>query len=160
MALTASRLAVERPDEVALRDDRVALGWAEVDEALNRVANGANAMDLGPHRRYAVFAENSAETVLAHLGGLLAGVSTVPANFHLNAEELAYILSDSGAAALFVGPETASTGLAAAEQAGVPLVIGWRCPDLPDRPGVMSWDQWLAGASAGEPPVDPRPAPT
>ncbi len=77
-----------------------------------------------------MFAENSSETVLAHLGGLLAGVSTVPANFHLNADELAYILSDSGAAALFVGPETVTTGLAAAEQAGVPFVIGWRCPEL------------------------------
>ena len=156
MALTASRLAVERPDEVALRDDRVALGWAEVDEALNRVANGAHAIDLGPHRRYAVFAENSAETVLAHLGGLLAGASTVPANFHLNADELAYILSDSGAAALFVGPETVTTGLAAAEQAGVPLVIGWRCPELP---GLTPWDQWLAQAGTDEPPVDLPPRP-
>ena len=74
---------------------------------------------MGPQRRYAVLAENSAETVLSHLGGLLAGVSTVPVNFHLNAEEVAYILADSGAAALFVGPETVSTGLAAAQQAGV-----------------------------------------
>ncbi len=156
MALTAARLAVERPDEVALRDDRVALGWAEVDEALNRVANGAHAIDLGPHRRYAVFAENSSETVLAHLGGLLAGVSTVPTNFHLNADELAYILSDSGAAALFVGPETVTTGLSAAEQAGVPLVIGWRCPELP---GLTAWDQWLAQAPTDEPPVDLPPRP-
>ena len=37
---------------------------------------------------------------------LLAGASTVPVNFHLNADEVAYILADSGARVLFVGPET------------------------------------------------------
>ena len=103
-----------------------------------------------------MFAENSAETVLAHLGGLLAGVSTVPVNFHLNTDELAYILSDSGAAALFVGPETATTGLTAAEQAGIPLVIGWRCPELP---ALTPWEHWLAEADTDEPPVDLPPRP-
>ena len=88
-------------------------------------------LDLGPDRRVAVLAENSVETVLAHLGGLLAGASTVPVNFHLNADEVAYILEDSGARVLFVGPETAATGLDAARRAGVPVVIGWRLEDEP-----------------------------
>ena len=157
MAPVASRLADERPDEVALHDDRVALGWAEVSEALNRVANGLRALDLGPQQRAAVLAENSAETVLAHLGGLLAGISTVPTNFHLNAEEVAYILQDSGTRVLFVGPETVETGLAAARQAGVPLVVGWRCPALE---GLTPWEGWLAAADPSEPPTDVAPRPT
>jgi long-chain acyl-CoA synthetase len=70
MALVARDRAVERPHEIALRDDRVALTWGEVNEALNRVANALHAVDLGPARRVAVYAENSVETVLAHLGGL------------------------------------------------------------------------------------------
>jgi long-chain acyl-CoA synthetase len=156
VAPVASRLADERPAEVALRDDRVALGWAEVNEALNRVANGLWALDLGPQRRVAVLAENSAETVLAHLGGLLAGASTVPTHFHLNAEEVAYILQDSGTRVLFVGPETAATGLAAAREAGVPHVVGWRCPELE---GLTPWDSWLAGADPAEPPTDVAPRP-
>ena len=114
MALVAAKLADERPDEVALRDDDVALSWADVNDALNRVANGLHALELGPDDRVAVFAENAAETVLAHLGGLLAGVSTVPGNFHLNADEMAYILQDSGAKVLFLGPQTFATGLEAA----------------------------------------------
>jgi long-chain acyl-CoA synthetase len=156
MALVASRLAHERPDEVALRDDRVALGWSQVNEALNRVANGLSALDLGPDRRAAVLAENSAETVLAHLGGLLAGASTVPTNFHLNAEEVAYILEDSGARVLFVGPETMETGLEAARLAGVAPVIGWRCPVSPE---LTPWQEWVAAASAEEPPTDVPPRP-
>jgi long-chain acyl-CoA synthetase len=156
MALVASRLARERPDEIALRDERIALGWAELNEALNRVANGVHTLDLGSARRFAVFAHNSVETVLAHLGGLLAGASTVPANFHLNDEELAYILEDSGARALFVGPETASIGLSAAERAGVALVVGWRCPVLP---GLTPWETWVQDASSDEPPIDVPPRP-
>lgn len=156
MALNAARLATERPDEVALRDDLVALGWADVDDALNLVANGLAALDLGPQRRVAVFAENAAETVLAHLGGLLAGASTVPVNFHLRDDEVAYILGDSQARVVFVGPETLDVGRRAAREAGVAMVVGWRCPPTD---GVVPWEAWLATAPAGEPPVDVAPRP-
>ena len=156
MALVAARLAKERPDEVALRDDLVALSWAEVDDGLNRVANGLDALDLGEARRVAVFAENAAEVVLAHLGGLLAGASTVPVNFHLNTDEVAFILADSDARVLFVGPETAAVGLAAAREAGLDLVIGWRCEPTD---GITPWDTWLAAAADTEPPTDVAPRP-
>ncbi len=156
MVLVASRLAHERPDEVALRDDRVALGWAEVNDSLNRVANGMRGLELGSERRVAVFAENSAETLLTHLGGLFAAVSTVPANFHLTADEIAYILEDSGARVLFVGPETVVVGRRAAELAGVPVVVGWRCAP---QPGLVLWEDWLERSDPDEPPteVEPRP---
>jgi long-chain acyl-CoA synthetase len=154
MALIAADRARERPDEVALRDDRVALGWAQVSEILDRVANGLHALDLGPQRRVAVYAENSAETVLAHLGALLAGASSVPVNFHLTPDEAAYILRDSKTAVLFVGPENLERGLEAARLAGVHRVIAWRSPD-PER----SWEQWLAASSADPAPIDVVPRP-
>jgi long-subunit acyl-CoA synthetase (AMP-forming) len=50
---------------------------------------------------------------LTHLGGLLGSASTVPVNFQLTAEEVAYILADSGSQMLLVGPQTVETGLAA-----------------------------------------------
>ena len=156
MVLVAADLASERPDEVALRDDAVTIGWGQVNDTLNRVVNGLGELDLGPDRRVAVLAENSAETVLAHLGGLLAGASTVPVNFHLNADEVTYILEDSGARVLFVGPETAATGTEAAQRAGVPVVIGWRTGD---QPGVTSWEAWLAAASPAEPSSEVQPRP-
>jgi len=154
MALIAADRARERPDEVALRDDRVALGWAEVDDVLNRVANGLHAMDLGPARRIAVYAENSVETVLAHLGGLLAGASTVPVNFHLTAEEAAYILRDSQATVVFVGPENVERGVQAAAAAGVEHVISWR-----GEGGTQRWEDWLAAADPSEPAIEVAPLP-
>jgi long-chain acyl-CoA synthetase len=141
-----ARFAAERPDEVALVDGERTMWWAEVDEALRRVTMLLRAAGLGPQQRLAVFAENSAETLLAHLGGLLAGVSTVPVNFHLTAEEVAHILVDSGTAVLVVGPETADRGREAAAMAGLPLVID-------------DWDAWLASAPDGEPPTDATPRP-
>lgn len=156
MTTFARALAEDRPEQIALQDGRARIGWAELDDRLNRVANALLSLDLGPDRRVAVFAENAVETALAHIGGLIAGTSTVPCNFHLTAGELAYILADSGATVLFVGPETAERGLQAAAEAGVGLVVGWRTPD---QEGTTDWDDWLAQASGGDPPSDlvPRP---
>lgn len=147
-------LAEERPDEIAVRDESKALGWAELDDRLNRIANGLNSLDLGPSRRIAVFAENSVETALANLGGLIGGASVVPVNFHLTAPEAAYILEDSGARVLFVGPETVERGVEAAAGSGVHTVIGWGCDGE-----VTPWDAWLAAQSGDEPPGDLRPLP-
>lgn len=153
------------PNGFALVDGSRMRTWAEVDDALNRCANLLLAMDrageLGPQHRIAVFAENAAETALAHLGGLLAGASSVPVNFHLTADEAAYILDDSQTRVLFVGPETVERGLAAAESAGVHLVIGWGCAGTGRTgvDGVTDWEAWLATGSTDDPPDDVRPRP-
>jgi long-chain acyl-CoA synthetase len=144
----------------ALVDGDRELTWSEVDEALNRCANllldADRSGELGPAHRIAVFAENAAETALAHLGGLLAGASSVPVNFHLTASEAAYILADSDSRVLFVGPETAERGVEAASEAGVPLVVGWDCAGID---GVVDWDGWLAGGATDDPPDDVVPRP-
>jgi long-chain acyl-CoA synthetase len=156
MVAFAKKLAAERPEEVALRDPERTLSWADLDDALNRTANALLAADLGPDHRIAVFAENAVETAIAHMGGLIGGASSVPVNFHLTAEEVAYILQDSDTRILFVGPETAERGLAAAREAGIETVIGWRCGAFE---GVKPWAQWLAEASGDDPPMDHAPRP-
>ncbi|QCQ90911.1 AMP-binding protein [Rhodococcus sp. SGAir0479] len=152
MATVHRERALAAPGEVALRDSRTELSWTDVDRVVNRVADGLHGLDLGPDRRVAVFARNSVETVLAHVGIVHAGCSPVPTSFHLTAPELAYILTDSRAAALFVGPENAAVGYEAARRAGVPVVVGWRCPD--GDGDVVPWDRWLAAASDDDPPAD------
>lgn len=155
MSLAAAEKSKTVPDDLALADELVTITWGELDPILNRAANGLLSLGLGPDQRMGVFAHNSAETVLAYLAGLHAGVSSIPINFHLTAEEVAYILSDANAGVLFVGPETAAVGVEAAAQAGVPLVIGWRT----DHPGVASWEDFLKSAPETEPPTDRRPRP-
>ena len=156
MVAFAKRLAEERPEQIALRDSDRRLTWAELDDALNRTANGLLAADLGPDQRMAVFAENAVETAIAHMGGLIGGASSVPINFHLTADEVAYILEDSDTRILFVGPETAERGVAAARQAEVATVVGWHCGGIA---GVESWEAWLEAASGDDPPADHAPRP-
>ena len=156
MPAFAADLARRRPQQAALVDRGRSLGWAQVDSVLNRVADRILAADLGDGGRVAVFAENSAETALVHLGGLLGGASTVPVNFHLTAEEAAYILDDSGTEILFVGPETAARGSEAARLAGVATVVAWG-GTVP--PGAQDWDAWLASGRDVDPPTSVRPRP-
>ncbi len=160
MPAFAKRRAAEDPTGFALVDANREYTWHEVDEALNRCADRLLQADargeLGDQHRIAVVAENAAETALAHLGGLLAGASTVPVTFHLTAAEAAYILSDSQSSIVFVGPETVERGLVAASDAGVGIVIGWSCDGVD---GVVDWEEWLAGGSIDDPPdsIIPRP---
>ena len=157
MPAFASQLAADRPHEIAVPDPDKTMTWAEVGDVLNRVANNVLSRDLGSSRRVAVFAENAAETALAHLGSLLGSASTVPVNFHLTADEAAYILVDSDARIVFVGPETVDRGVAAvaiarAEGRDVELV-GWGV----NAAGVTPWSEWLAAGDPNDPPLDVKP---
>ena len=155
MSLAAAEKAKTQPNDMALADEQGVITWAQLDSLINRSTNALLAKGLGPEQRIGVFANNSAETVMAYLTGYHAGVSSIPINFHLTAEEVAYILTDAGAGLLFVGPETAEVGLDAAARAGVPLVVGWRT----DRAGVIPWAEFLASGADVEPPTHMRPRP-
>jgi len=153
----AKKLYKERPQEIALRFEDRTMNWSDIDLTLNRVANGLNELNLGAHRRIAVFAENALETAMANLGGLIAGASVVPVNFHLNAEEVAYILEDSGSSVLFVGPETIDRGMKAAKLSGVQTIVGWNIEEKYDN--LIDWSTWLKSSIDTESPMDLKPLP-
>ncbi len=156
MSLTIAGVDPARRNDFAIVDERTTLSWNELDPILNRAANALGALPYGPERRVAVFAQNSAETVIAYVACLEAGISSVPVSFHLTPAEAAYILKDSGAVAVLVGPETAEAGLAAAREAGIATVIGWRCEP---RDGLIAWEGWIAAASEAEPDSERAPLP-
>ncbi len=155
MTRFALELSKSRPDEVALCDERGGIGWLEVHETLNRFASALQAFDLGAERRIAVFAENAVETALANLGGLVAGASVVPVNFHLTAPELAYILNDSGSRVLFAGAETLERALQAAADSGVEAVIAWHV----EGTAALRWQEWLRSGRSTPPALDHAPRP-
>jgi acyl-CoA synthetase (AMP-forming)/AMP-acid ligase II len=143
-------------DEVALRDEIEALTWSELDAILNRSVNALLAHDLGTERRVAVFAENAVTTVVAYLTGILAGCSDVPVNYHLRADECAYILEDSSASIIFAGPENADRAVEAAAKAGGIPVVAW---GVSPRPELQTWAEFVASGSPDEPPDDLEPLP-
>lgn len=159
MAVVLRDSAASDPQGVAIRDSHTALTWPQVNALINRVVNALNARDLGPSRRVAVFAENAVETVFAHLGTLHAGGSSVPVNFHLNADEVAYILKDSDTRLVFTGPENLARAVDAVAllDRAIPVVC-WRAQgSLPA--GVESFEAFVAGASDAEPSSDVPPRP-
>ncbi len=154
MALVARDLSCTRPAEVAVLDERQSLTWAALNDQLNRATDMLLSLDLGPHRRIAVLAENAVETAIVHVAALLAGVSAVPVNFHLKPDEVAYILDVAKAPVVFAGPETAEVARASAATLGVAQVVAWRTPA-----GTAAWEDLLAQASGDEPPTGHQPLP-
>ncbi|MBL4893345.1 MAG: AMP-binding protein, partial [Emcibacter sp.] len=139
MSLNITRLSAAQRSSMALTDERVCYNWDELNPVMNRAINALLSLDYDT-RRIVVYANNSAETVIAYIAAFHAGVSSVPASYHLTAVEMAYILENSQTKVLFVSPETAEAGLEAARLAGVKTVIGWRCkPD--DR--IIPWEDWI-----------------
>lgn len=117
----------------------------EVWDAADRIAHLIRAATSDGRRRVAVFAENAAESVIAHLGGLRSGAAVVAISSHLAATEVAYLLRVADVALVIAGPQTEARARAAAAETAQCEVIAW------DGPG---WDAWLASASAGPPPDD------
>ncbi len=96
--------ARERGAKVALRWDGGALTYAELDERARRFAAFLAARGVGRGERVAILLPNLPEVALAYFGAIAAGAVAVPVNYRLSAPEVAYVLEDSGAAALVTTP--------------------------------------------------------
>ncbi len=136
------------PDPLLI-DPRRTWTTDEVWDTADRLAHLARAATaaVDGRRRVAVFAENAAESVLAHLGGLRSGASVVAINSHLTAPEAAYQLTTGNVALVIAGPATAERAREAAAIARRCEVHAWSDRD---------WATWLASAPAG-PPADDVP---
>ncbi|MHA6794037.1 long-chain-fatty-acid--CoA ligase [Pseudonocardia bannensis] len=97
-----ARHARTTPDAIALRDARAARSYGELDERVIRLANALAARGVEAGDRVAVLGLNSIEVLEAYFATLRLGAICVPVNFRLVADEIAYLLTDSGAVAVVV----------------------------------------------------------
>jgi len=128
---TSETRVPERP-AIVFRDRR--LTYRELGRLARAVSALLREMGSGARSRVVLMSPNVPEFGAGYLGILMAGATVVPLNPMLKAEEVRYVLEDSGAAAM-VGLE-ASLPLLRAARAG----LGRRCP-------ILSLD----GPAAGEP---------
>jgi long-chain acyl-CoA synthetase len=112
--------AGRNPDGLAVDDSQRRLSWAELADRSTRVANFLRD-DVGvrPDDRVAILMENRAEYVELVVGAILAGAWVTPINWHLGADEIAYIVNDSGARLVFSDDAFGDDALAA----GAPTVV-------------------------------------
>ena len=86
------------PDEIALDDGTRRRSWRELEERLHRIAHWLrDDLALPSQAHVAVLMDNRVEAVEVVIGAMLAGLWITPVNRHLRAEEIAHVLTDSGA---------------------------------------------------------------
>jgi fatty-acyl-CoA synthase len=146
------------PDKVAVVYGARRLTYRELAAEAQRVARGLQASGVGPGDRVAYLMPNLPEMLIAHYAVPLAGAVLVAVNTRLTAEEVAYILSHSGAkivvtdaALLSVAAEAAKgveavTELVVAEDTEIaPADVDWS-----GEPRLVSYSEFLA-RGAGDP---------
>jgi fatty-acyl-CoA synthase/long-chain acyl-CoA synthetase len=97
--------AARHPDKPALIEGDRAWSWAGLIERRNRLGQALVRLGLEPGEHVIVYAGNSLEHYLAGTGARAAGLIPAPMNHRLVAEEVAYILDHSDAAAVFVSDQ-------------------------------------------------------
>ncbi|XKH53040.1 AMP-binding protein [Citricoccus nitrophenolicus] len=132
LARTASR----NEKNTALRFDDREWTYAELEQAVHRVAHRLRDTGLPEGARVAAYGLNSDAYAILFLACATAGYVHVPVNFALKGEELAYILEDSGAALLVADPalmprigEVRDQGRAAGVGQFWPFFAGGGLPD-------------------------------
>jgi long-chain acyl-CoA synthetase len=121
--LTGMTLAVWaelKPDAVFIHDPSGKIhSFGEVNAAANRIVRRLRQAGLVAGDSVALACSNRAEFVEVLAATKRAGLRITPVNWHLTADEIAYIVADCEAKALFAEDRIAAAGPAAAQ-----------CPDL------------------------------
>jgi amino acid adenylation domain-containing protein len=91
-----------RPDAIAIDHGARTVTWAELDATAERIAAALRAMGVRAEDRVAVAMERSPEAAMGMLGALKAGAAYLPLDPEYPAERVAFMLADSGAAAVMV----------------------------------------------------------
>jgi len=120
--------------------------YGELDKRVAALDRWLRSHDVGPDTRVAVFMDNRPEFLVAMFGTWRCGAALVPCNARLTAEELSFLVSDSGAAVVITDETHAATARAAAGRAIV-KVAG------PELSAIL--DSERTEADPG--PVDVRP---
>jgi long-chain acyl-CoA synthetase len=148
---TYAATAPDRP-AVVIGQSGAMLTYAELEARSNRVAHILRKAGLGVGDHVALLLENRAEFFEVMWGALRSGIYVTPINWHLKADEVAYIVADCGATLLFGSAELlAEVG----EHIAVPpdrrIAVGGTIEGVADYETLLaaSSDQPIADQSEG-----------
>ncbi|MFB7716947.1 acyl-CoA synthetase [Nocardia sp. NPDC056100] len=150
------RTAARVPDKTALVWRERRESFAELDAAVNRVAHGLADRGVAQGDRIALYSHNCREFVLLYFALARLGAISVPINFMLTADEVAYILRHSGATGLIAEDALGSEAEAAVKQLGDNDIrlFGWiGLNGLPVAAGWEDASAWENHSDAFEPDV-------
>lgn len=131
---------------VAVVEGEVQRTWADIHDRVKRTAGGLVAAGVKLGDRVAVLSGNNARYFELFFAVPWAGGVIVPLNTRLTFEELAFMLSDSGARALFVSAEFETVGARLlAETHSLETLI-----KLDDEGTCLGYEAWMSDASPVE----------
>ncbi|MET0190654.1 MAG: long-chain fatty acid--CoA ligase [Pseudonocardia sediminis] len=131
LAMLLSESAAQYPTRPAVRHDGRVLSYAGLADASARVAALLATRGVGPGTPVGLMVPNVAEFPVLYYGILRAGAVVVPMNPLLKNREVAYTLTDSGAALLFATSASGRHAAAGAEAAGAKVVeVGGEFPGI------------------------------
>ncbi len=153
VAQSLSRQARSMPDRIAVADLERALSFRQWNERCCRLANALCGIGLGKGDRLAVLAFNCVEWMEIYGAAAKAGIVVVPVNFRLLADEIRYLVDDSGAKALIVQAELMERIEAIREGLPIGEQNYIRFGGDAAAAGYRSYEDLIGRASAREPDV-------
>jgi len=119
--------------------------YSELDAICNRLAHGLLAAGIAKGDRFAVLSRNSHAFAALRFALAKIGAVMVPINFMLNADEIRFILTSSGAQSLAVGPDFLRAGREAATGSAVVRMISLPGEEASEpAPGMTAFEALLA----------------
>jgi len=125
-------------EEIGVRCGGRELSYLELFGAALRATSGLAAAGIGAGDRVAVLLRNSMEFLQASIATVPLGANAVPINWHWRGEEIAHVLSDSGAKALVFHAEMWPS-LEGRVPDGVELIAVGE----DEVPGASRWSEWM-----------------
>ena len=137
-----SAVAAAHPHRAAVRTGDATLTFGELDALADALARRFVHAGLDEGDRVALLSRNRPEWIVTYWAGLRAGVTIVPINWHLEADDVAYVIADSGARAVVA--EDAFARHVAAMPASVILRVAVGGP-------IDGFESWTTAVTPGEP---------
>lgn len=145
--------ASKYPDTLAMADKDRRFTYSESNRRVNQLSHSLMSLGFRKGDKIAVLMENSIELVEIFLATAKTGLVIVPINFRLVGKEVAYIVNNSDAKAIFVDDEFTSTIDMIKEDLGNIasdnfVAIGKSCD------GYKSYDSFMESSPVHEPKSD------
>ncbi|THD51756.1 AMP-binding protein, partial [Phenylobacterium sp.] len=145
--MTTAVWAALKPDATFIHDpDGKTHSWGMVNAQANRIVRLLRAKGLKAGDAVALVCSNRAEFVEVLVATQRAGWRITPVNWHLTADEIAYIIKDCEAKAVFCEARVASSEAAVAQCPGLLAKVAIGGP----IPGFTNYDEALAGLDGSD----------
>jgi long-chain acyl-CoA synthetase len=156
-AMYPGTYAAQTPDRIAavMAGTGESVSYGELERRSVQLARVLREAGLRTGDAVALLTENSLRALEVYWAALRSGLYITAVNYRLKPDEVAYIVNDSGAAALIVSAEQAATATAVGDLTGavkLRLAFGGAVP------GYDGYEQTIAAASAAPLPDQPHGA--